>query len=610
MRRRKPVGVLGLVLAILLLVPIACGGGGAPGPTAAAQPGPTQPPPPPPPEAPRELTSPGLQNLVAFTRLLGVVRHFHPSSEASKVAWDYFAIEGMRRAEGQATPADLARFLQDYLQPIAPTLQVFLEGENPALPPALANGSGPTLVHWSNRGWGLDNRGESAYSNLLQSFGSASIPPYVPRPIEPWEVALPRGLRGRVPLALWADTQGSLPKSTRTPDYRIYSHSLAEDRGTRLAAVALAWNIWQHFFPYHEAVGADWPAVLEESLEKAALDRTAAEFRTTLGRMQWHLVDGHGTVLPAEDLSGNAPFYLDWVENRWVVARFIAQPPAEVKLGDTVLSVDGISLEDRFNAFENRTSGSLQWKRANARRELLAGPMGASMILGMRRTDGSSYTLTVARVPAPWNDSMVEPKPAPVAELRPGVWYVDLSRAYLGDVSTLIPKLASARAVLVDLRGYPRDGAFAPLFAALIQAPIEGIRIRVPLVDRPDNPLGRTEDSQWRVAPQPSGSAAKVVAITDGRAISFAESVLSLTQGAGWPLVGAPSAGANGNVTYLRTPGGFQVIFTGMQVLLRDGSRHFTQGVPPTVAATRTVQGIAAGKDELLEKALAVVDPQ
>jgi hypothetical protein len=44
-----------------------------------------------------------------------------------------------------------------------------------------------------------------------------------------------------------------------------------------------------------------------------------------------------------------------------------------------------------------------------------------------------------------------------------------------------------------------------------------------------------------------------------------------------------------------------------MRVVKHDSSRHHTIGVLPTVPVRRTVAGVAAGRDELLEKALEVI---
>lgn len=54
---------------------------------------------------------------------------------------------------------------------------------------------------------------------------------------------------------------------------------------------------------------------------------------------------------------------------------------------------------------------------------------------------------------------------------------------------------------------------------------------------------------------------------------------------------------------------GYRLIFTGMKVLKRDGSRHHGVGIRPTVAVSRTVGGVRAGRDEQLERALELVEP-
>src|SRR3954447_25290908 len=46
-------------------------------------------------EAARPLQGRALDNVVAFTRLLGHVRYFHPSDEAAATDWERFALDGL-----------------------------------------------------------------------------------------------------------------------------------------------------------------------------------------------------------------------------------------------------------------------------------------------------------------------------------------------------------------------------------------------------------------------------------------------------------------------------------------------------------------------------------
>jgi C-terminal processing protease CtpA/Prc len=72
-------------------------------------------------------------------------------------------------------------------------------------------------------------------------------------------------------------------------------------------------------------------------------------------------------------------------------------------------------------------------------------------------------------------------------------------------------------------------------------------------------------------------------------------------------IVGSATAGTNGNVAEVTTPTGCRTRFTGVHVTKPDGARFHLIGIQPTIPASRTLAGVAAGRDEVLEKALAYV---
>jgi len=104
---------------------------------------------------------------------------------------------------------------------------------------------------------------------------------------------------------------------------------------------------------------------------------------------------------------------------------------------------------------------------------------------------------------------------------------------------------------------------------------------------------------------------AKIAFVTDGRAISYAESYMGIIESNKIAdIVGGPTAGTNGNVVVFTLFGRYTFRFTGMQVLKLDGSQHHGVGIQPTVIVTRTLQGIREGRDELLESAIMIVTPK
>ena len=112
----------------------------------------------------------------------------------------------------------------------------------------------------------------------------------------------------------------------------------------------------------------------------------------------------------------------------------------------------------------------------------------------------------------------------------------------------------------------------------------------------------------WNLKPGSPRIAGKVVFLTDGSAISYAESVMGYVADRKLgTIVGTTTAGTNGNVASFMTPGGFNVSFTGMRVTRHDGtSPHHLVGVTPDVPVTPTLEGVRAGRDEVLARGLAL----
>jgi len=316
-------------------------------------------------EAARPLTARGLENVTAFTRLLGYVRHFHPSDEAAKTRWDSFAIEGLRAVESAKDAPELARKLEALFHPIAPTIRVFPanrkpEATKPAAPAATGN---LKIVAWQHVGFGAGAANSLYRSNRVsKTVAEAKADERMPSADEPFQADLGGGIAARIPLALYADERGTLPKvqavkkDSASPQPTAIRFS-ADDRATRLGAIALAWNIFQHFYPYFDDVQTDWNAALKEALQRAATDTDAKAFDHTLKRLVVALRDGHGGVYHQDDV---APFIppvaWDWIEGQLVVTR-VKDAAQGIAPGDLILTIDGKPVAQRPRKFSSRTGG-------------------------------------------------------------------------------------------------------------------------------------------------------------------------------------------------------------------------------------------------------------
>ena len=76
-------------------------------------------------EPPKDLNNRELENLFAFTKLMGYVKYFYPGEEAQSLFWDKFTMAGMQAVEKSDTPESLAKILNKLFLPIAPALKIY-----------------------------------------------------------------------------------------------------------------------------------------------------------------------------------------------------------------------------------------------------------------------------------------------------------------------------------------------------------------------------------------------------------------------------------------------------------------------------------------------------
>jgi hypothetical protein len=69
-------------------------------------------------------------------------------------------------------------------------------------------------------------------------------------------------------------------------------------------------------------------------------------------------------------------------------------------------------------------------------------------------------------------------------------------------------------------------------------------------------------------------------------------------------VFGSPTAGADGNISYIYLPGGIKTTISGIGIYYPDGRGTQRIGILPDMEVKPTIQGIKEGRDEVLEKAI------
>ncbi|HKI01022.1 MAG TPA: S41 family peptidase [Thermoanaerobaculia bacterium] len=454
----------------------------------------------------------------------------------------------------------------------------------------------------------LLRRGEPCRTGGCAEVASDEIAvPRLPRPDEILEADLGGGVAAALPLSLWADAAGTLPHAlpgAPAPPWADANPD-GDTRAARLAAVALAWGIPQHLHPELDPSRPDWIAALPAALGEAARADDREAFLRALNRMLVPLEDiwtraGHSDF----GVPGVLPLDWAWVENRLVVTGVPPDAPG-LRVGDVIATFDGRPVTEALQEAEARVSApKAATRRWFALRLLTAGKPGSEVTLGIERPGAEPVAVTLAR--GARTESIPDtPLPA-VAEPRPGIVYVDLRRTSDEDLPKLLPRLAAARGIVFDLRG--RSDVSTVLLSHLADRTAQRSNWQVPVVMRPDHRSLQWLATFWTIEPKEPRLRGKVAWLIDGRTLAYSETLLAMVEHYRLgTTVGEPSAGGGGNYNWTVLPGGYEMIWTGSRVLKHDDSPWHAVGVTPKVPVSRTLRGIAAGRDEMVERAVGLV---
>jgi len=74
-----------------------------------------------------------------------------------------------------------------------------------------------------------------------------------------------------------------------------------------------------------------------------------------------------------------------------------------------------------------------------------------------------------------------------------------------------------------------------------------------------------------------------------------------------FPTGSREDGGADGNVSLIALPGGIRTYFSGLGVYYPDGTPTQRVGITPDIFVVPTIDGIQRGADEVLERALSLL---
>ncbi|MFA7402327.1 MAG: peptidase S41 [Bacteroidales bacterium] len=400
----------------------------------------------------------------------------------------------------------------------------------------------------------------------------------------------------------------------------IYLKFTYPDAGYRLLALFRFWNAIHYYFPYKYLIDDNWNNVLNAYIPKFINADSELNYELTVLELLGQIYDTHAqmykyaSLFESNYLGNNmAPYILQYVEDKAVVKLSLTNHfPSDSNLlkGDIIISINKITVEDIIKARSKYVPASNNSVKMR------------DLVFKLLRTQDSTIHITYER------DGIIQSQIircfpenevynsyyAALSETTPfrfvhdSIAYIDMKNFDKDSIENIMEQVKNMKGLIIDLRCYPSDFEILfPLSEYLMPEPKSFVKFSRSNLRNPGDfvidtclSIGIVNNEYFK---------GKIIILTNEETQSMAEYFAMAFRAAPQAsVIGSTTAGTDGNVSYFDFPGRITTLITGIGIYSPDGRETQRVGIIPDIEAKPTIQGIRDGRDEVLEKAIEVIN--
>jgi len=190
--------------------------------------------------------------------------------------------------------------------------------------------------------------------------------------------------------------------------------------------------------------------------------------------------------------------------------------------------------------------------------------------------------------------------------INKNIGYITLKTIKDEDISTIKREFLNTKGIIIDIRNYPSTFVPFSLGSFFVSSTTTFVKFTAGNVDIPGE---FTFTSTREIPSTEEVYHGKLVVIVNEYTQSQAEyTAMAFRAGNNTTIIGNQTAGANGDVSEIVLPGGLKTKISGIGVYYPGGKPTQRIGIVPDIVVKPTIKGIREGRDELLEKAIEIIN--
>lgn len=386
------------------------------------------------------------------------------------------------------------------------------------------------------------------------------------------------------------------------------------DDGFRMLALFRYWNIIEYFFPYKHLFTKDWSEVLKEFLPQFAANKSPLDYRLTCWRLINSVHDTHASIYRDSILNNWTGMRGPAIEFKTINKKIIVYDYLDdslstfetVKPGDEILTVNDRSIAEIRKTYEPYLCASnaaaadrnFLWRFLFFRRD------DDSLFITYKREGKVNKAIMRLYYHPPFQNGDTWRRPM-YELLSDDIGYINIGKIKADSLPAIFKKFRYTKGIIIDIRNYPNE--FMPYAMGKYLKPVHAPFTRYTGPDY-KNPggfklIGYISNGATETDSVETYKGLIIILVNEQTQSSAEYTAMALRTAPRATVMGSQTAGADGDISRVPFPGGFYSPFSGLGIYYPDGKDTQGIGIVADITVYPTQKGIAARKDEVLEKA-------
>lgn len=394
------------------------------------------------------------------------------------------------------------------------------------------------------------------------------------------------------------------------------------DASFRLLCLYRYWNMIQYFFPNKHLTDKDWSKVLEDYIPRFLNAKNELEYEIATLQLIGSIQDTHANLWGGnnkiEDWKGSyyAPFHTRFIENCLVVSDYYNPELKEEnspEIGTIITSIDGKDIQNLLKEkLPYYPASNYASQLRDIGRDMRRSPNERMKITYLK--NGIEQTEDIKLYPKEkinlygWYPPLANDLSS-FKMLEENIGYITLQNIKKEDIDVIKTTFINTKAIIVDIRNYP--STFVPflLGSFFVDEFTPFVKFTRANLDYPGE--FAWDQRPHKIPPNGKHYKSKIVVLVNNLSQSQAEyTAMAFRAAPKTTIIGSTTAGADGNVSEIWLPGGLYTMISGIGVYYPDGTETQRVGIIPDIEVKPTIKGIKEGRDEVLEKAIEIINKE